>query len=724
MNNKIINKKYIKRALPFLVMVGVIAINTHSVKGGTASYVGAKSETNEESGDVFLGGNYIEVGLSKGGSFGTSASASSDFHVKSDIAQLGLLSDGDGFEVGEESNTGDFFLPGTPEERYIVGYTIDTTVFNYNQADRQNVAWSDPIQEPITVDESNLSLGLLQAKTTGITTENLEMETVVSFHEDNKYYLTQVTLTNNSDLLMKDVRYVRSFDPDQDRSRYNLYDTYNKVISNPLTDYTGEETQYAMVVARGKKSLEGVFFLAFDERARASTSVEFSPSNVYLSGLWTDNESLPVFSTEADLELTADMITEENLNNYALVDNAIAITFDVGDLEAGESTVLEYYTSLDPNVIESLSTIQESRIVEETPDAIVNYTTKEITGLKSGDTYQLIVDGVTIEFIADSTGTYDISDLLGSSIQLVKKGGEESDDSEAQTIEIKDKLSTPSKIEFDITNQTTSDGTGSISGITSEYEYSTDFGVTWTTGDGTISDIEGGSVVYIRLKATESSPESSIRALVMGTSEDSDGSVIKKVVSGEDVPSVSWGMNLDNLKLAVLSEEDESRIDAGEAVEIQLKVDNITEIVSNEDKMLIEGLLEKDQVGVYFDISLLKYIGEDAAQYVTTTEGMITVTIAIPTELLPAENESRTYKIIRIHDGVATEISDLDEEPLTFTFETNQFSVYAMTYNVTDTSPQDVVTGERFTGYYVLLFILSSATLCLLFIKGKQKKYN
>ena len=109
-----------------------------SVSAGGSGMPGARSASND-SGDVFLGGNYIEVGISKGGSFGSCEAPPENSHqMCTESSGLGLVSDGDGFDVGEESITGDFFLPGSPEERFVVGYTIDGTQYSYAEADRES----------------------------------------------------------------------------------------------------------------------------------------------------------------------------------------------------------------------------------------------------------------------------------------------------------------------------------------------------------------------------------------------------------------------------------------------------------------------------------------------------------------------------------------------------------------------------------------------------------
>ena len=102
-----------------LASLTAIVIPTFALEEPT---VGARSETSAN-GDVFLGGNYIELGISKGGSFGTSTSPKSKtFHPNDTKNRLGMVVDNDGWDVGKAPTTGDFFLPGTPEECYILAY--------------------------------------------------------------------------------------------------------------------------------------------------------------------------------------------------------------------------------------------------------------------------------------------------------------------------------------------------------------------------------------------------------------------------------------------------------------------------------------------------------------------------------------------------------------------------------------------------------------------------
>ena len=323
---------------------------------------GARSATNEY-GDVFLGGNYIEIGISKGGSFGTSSSAPESFKSHATEAtnyRLGFLTDADGWNVGEEPTTGDFFLPGSPEERLILSYKIGEEVYDNNQADRQEEYWDSPIQPLEVKDESDLEQGILKAVVTGITKENVKIEITYSFKVDDTYYSTSVTITNLGEEDITDVRFTRSFDPDQDHDIYGEFDTYNKVICNPDSDQEGSSTNYAMVVARGAITYDGYFFIAFDNRARASRGVDFSPTSAYEEGLWEEKtEGLPTYATEESLA-----ISEEDTNGYILEDDAIALTFNLNTLKSNINTTLNYFSSLSPDVIKSALEIVTNEAVK------------------------------------------------------------------------------------------------------------------------------------------------------------------------------------------------------------------------------------------------------------------------------------------------------------------------------------------------------------------------
>jgi len=355
-------KRLVSILLCLVMIVGLLPMGVWADESGLP---GARSETNT-SGDVFLGGNYIEVGISKHGSFGTSKTPTNEsFHPFSASSGIGLRVDGDGWGVGNEPNTGDFFLPGTEEERWILAYCIGDTEYEYAVADRRSIipdsVWSIV---PSVEDKSDIEKGLLKAVVTGITKENVEFTITYSFGADDKFFTTDVSITNKGEADISRVRFVRSFDPDMDAETKNTYETFNKVICNPKADddaTEGGDNNYAMVVARGGDSLEGFFFIAFDERARASirTGSGLAPSSAYEDYLWNDAvETEYTYAAPGALTMSKD-----DTNGYKLDDDAIALTFSLGTLVKNTgSTSLQLISSLDPDVEASLGKLTSSGV--------------------------------------------------------------------------------------------------------------------------------------------------------------------------------------------------------------------------------------------------------------------------------------------------------------------------------------------------------------------------
>ena len=284
-------------------------------------------------------------------------------------------------------------MPGSPEERYTVSYKINGVLYDHNIAERVDGLWDNPIKMPETRDESDLDKGILKAVVSGITKENIKVDITYSFEVDDKYYLTEVKITNLSDKEINNIRFLRSFDPDQDVAIYNTYETYNKVICNPNSENEGSDSNYAMVVAHGEQLLDGFFFVSFDNRARVSRGVSFSPDSAYLDGLWVSDSSIPTYSTEEMIELS-----KSNSNWYIKEDNAVAITFDLDKLNAGKSVEFNYYSSLDPNVLSSIA-----KILKAVSASVKKYTDNSIE-IDVQEGYEYSIDnGITWQ----ETGIFD-----------------------------------------------------------------------------------------------------------------------------------------------------------------------------------------------------------------------------------------------------------------------------------------------------------------------------
>lgn len=287
--------------------------------------------------DVFLEGNFISIGVSGSGSFGTDNTVPAGFVVAPSVGnRLGMFADQDGFGVGEAPRTGDFFLPGSPEEGFTVGYRRGGVEFNASNVERNNVLGLS--QEAVANQSSGNQLQAFWQGQTIQDGQRLQVEQTVSFSENDKFFQTSIVLTNSGDVALNDVRYMRSFDPDQESSGSPGGDgptTVNNII-NQTNDGGGDNL--AIVSAAGRKS--GVlgdpfFFLADDARATVAT---FGFSN------------RDVFANELEGAIQAEGFSRE-------ADQAIVIMFDVGTLNPGQTANFTYFSSLDQNFESSVEAI-------------------------------------------------------------------------------------------------------------------------------------------------------------------------------------------------------------------------------------------------------------------------------------------------------------------------------------------------------------------------------
>lgn len=94
----------------------------------------------------------------------------------------------------------------------------------------------------------------------------------------------------------------------------------------------------------------------------------------------------------------------------------------------------------------------------------------------------------------------------------------------------------------------------------------------------------------------------------------------------------------------------------------------------------------------YYDITLTKNgtkITDISKQ--TNSTGKLRITLEIPEEYRGHKN----YSFVHMHNGIATTLVDLDDDPNTVTFEIDRFSTFALAYTdeeLTDTGSDDVIT--------------------------------
>ena len=664
-----------------------------------ADLPGARSATNE-SGDVFLGGNYIEVGISRGGSFGTTNSAPADFHAHT-TSNVGLIADGDGWDVGNPPTTGDFFLPGTKEERIVLSYKIDGVVKNHVQADRMNVSWSSPIQ-PLTVeDASEPDKNLLKAVVTGITSDNVKLELIYSFDVNDKYYNTEVKVTNLGDKTITDVRFTRTFDPDQDAFTHGVYATYNKIVSSPDSSKEGGADNYAMVVARGGETLDGFFFVSFDNRARGARGHGFNISSAYEEGLWIESApGLPTYSTTEDLAINP----PDELNGYKEEDRAIAITTKLGDLNKNVTGETNYYSSLDPDVIASLANIlkavaakvkglSDTRIEVETQEgyeySIDNGATWQDSGIFEG-----LEPGKEYVILSRIKATNETPASEPEETKIVTKNSSKDSPQVFETIVTEDEV---------VINH--------IPG----YEYSIDGGTTWQKSP-IFTELEPDTVYTIIARYEETfteMPGNPTEPIVVRTPAkivtalDEATNVTIEIDVEENAPGLTIHKGL--LYEAVMDDEDVKEVvDSGHNAKIIFDVEALT--LPEEELNEIKEEANGDEIAFVVDAKLTLYADGVKVKELTSSNKKITFTLKVPKEYI---KKGRKFSIIRKHvdeNGyVEYEVlKDEDNDDSTITISSDKFSEFTVVYN----DLKNPKTGDKIYTY-ILVLVLSISELYL-----------
>lgn len=164
------------------------------------------------------------------------------------------------------------------------------------------------------------------------------------------------------------------------------------------------------------------------------------------------------------------------------------------------------------------------------------------------------------------------------------------------------------------------------------------------------------------------------------------GNVSKDVEKDEKAPDTVLSDSAEELADTILTEEEKGQIGNGTDIKFILNVKDAGDTVSGGDKTAVQQTLDGNtavkgfSVGQYLDISLFKVIG-DTRSAISQTARKLTIVINVPDSLKSKDSaKPRTYAIIRVHDGVAEVLADLDGDADTITIATDRFSAYALVY--------------------------------------------
>lgn len=202
-----------------------------------------------------------------------------------------------------------------------------------------------------------------------------------------------------------------------------------------------------------------------------------------------------------------------------------------------------------------------------------------------------------------------------------------------------------------------------------------------------------------------------------------DNAITAQSVSGEGVPAINIASATDQLlNLAKLSEDENRAVKAGNKTQFVLSASGTTP--TKEEIALIQSVLGNNVIGQYLNLNLTLKISGRADRQITDLSAPMYIAITIPQNLVNHDSSiERIYRIVRIHDGVATLIDGTyDAATNQFTFATDGFSTYALVYEdvnttLTGRSPK---TGDN--SMWMVWTLILCAGCSILFAAGKRYK--
>lgn len=200
-----------------------------------------------------------------------------------------------------------------------------------------------------------------------------------------------------------------------------------------------------------------------------------------------------------------------------------------------------------------------------------------------------------------------------------------------------------------------------------------------------------------------------------------DNAITAQSVSGEGVPAINIASAADQLlNLAKLSEDENKAVKAGNKTQFVLSASGTTP--TKEEIALIQSVLGNNVIGQYLNLNLTLKISGRADRQITDLSAPMYIAITIPQNLVNHDSSiERIYRIVRIHDGVATLIDGTyDAATNQFTFATDGFSTYALVYEdvnttLTGRSPK---TGD--SSMWMVWTLILCAGCGALFAAGKR----
>lgn len=305
--------------------------------------------------NVFLKGQYLEAGMAKNGTMGTTRNAPAGYHTRpggggfyydpgtctsasvtsglSSVYDLGH----DGWTTGTPTYMGDYTLPGTPFEGWAIqwGTTTNFAFFN-NYSSSTGCSGFYSLSSSTTATAGSFTSysstgGDKKAIWTG-TSALGSLSIVKEYRLDTlaSCMIVTVVFRNTSASPLTNVYYMRTLDADNNAAATSTYSTNNTIVYQ--NDYY--HRVFATAAAQGAASVAG----SPANRIGLGTKDCRAKCLIYTSwGYATDYQLSNVWSESSVSSIGTSTFTGSNNGDYAL-----GLVYNLGTIAAGDSTAISY----------------------------------------------------------------------------------------------------------------------------------------------------------------------------------------------------------------------------------------------------------------------------------------------------------------------------------------------------------------------------------------------
>ncbi|CAN5397576.1 hypothetical protein BH10BAC1_BH10BAC1_05780 [soil metagenome] len=177
-------------------------------------------------------GNYVEIGIDGFGGFEGANTIGSPvpagMHFRSGTQHFGFMANPQMNSWAGSAYDGDFFTPGSPENGW--GFEMDTAGGTSAMSYGNNCSYLQQIPGAITSWSYSAPQTICEWEGDDTTT-SLHFKIYYDLDDANLFYITTISITNNSSSVVPDLYYYRNLDPDNNESISGDFTTQNTIVS-------------------------------------------------------------------------------------------------------------------------------------------------------------------------------------------------------------------------------------------------------------------------------------------------------------------------------------------------------------------------------------------------------------------------------------------------------------------------------------------------------------